>query len=212
MDNIIIGVISRDENINDSIYKVISKNNFKYLNNKCSYIGIINMDNDKIDLNIINICDGIIIPGGDKICNYHFKLLDYCVENNIPILGICMGCQIIGLYSFGGNDNDLIKIDGHHMSNHYIDIDKNSVLYNLLGDKVIVNSRHKYALPNSKVKYRVGSRCENVIESIEHIDDNYFLLGIEWHPEDIDNMEGIYNYFLKEVLKRKFNKDKKYYS
>ncbi len=207
MDNIIIGVISRDENINDNIYKAIGKNNFKYLENKCSYIGIVNMDDDKIDLNILNICDGIIIPGGDNIYNYHFKILDYCIENNIPVLGICMGCQIIGLYSFSGSEEDLIKIDGHYMSNHYIDINENSILYNMFSDKIIVNSRHKYALPNDKVKYKVGSKCDKVIESIEYIDDNCFLLGVEWHPEDMDNMECIYNYFLKEVLKRKFNKD-----
>ena len=205
MNNIIIGVVSREEKINGNIYNVISKNNFKYLKDKCSYIGIMDMDND-----ILSICDGVIIPGGDNIYDYHFRILDYCIDNNVPVLGICMGCQIIGLYSFSGKEGDLIKVDNHYKREHYIDIDKNSFLYNVLGYRIKVNSRHKWALPSDKIKYKVGAKCDNIVESIEYIDNDYFLLGIEWHPEDMDNMGNLYNYFLREVLKRKCDKDKKY--
>lgn len=205
MSNIVIGVVSRDENINGNIYKVIGENNFRYLDGKCSYLGIININN-KIDTDILGICDGVIITGGDNIYDYHFKILDYCIDNNIPVMGICMGCQIIGLYSFNGKEEDLIKVDNHYKNNHYIDIASDSFLNNILGSRIMVNSRHKYALPIDKVKYKIGATCDNVIESIEDIDDNHFLLGIEWHPEDMDNMEGIYNCFIKEVLKRKYKK------
>ena len=201
MGNIIIGILARKEDINGNIYEVISKNNFRYLEGKCSYIGIIN--NNNIDINVLNMCNGIIIPGGNDIYDYHYEIIDYCVSKNIPVLGICMGCQVLGLYSFNGNNSDLIPVNGHHMTNHKIKIDEDSVLYKLLGDEIIVNSRHKYALPKDKLKYKVGSSCSDVIESIEDINKEHFILGIEWHPEDMDNMECIYNYFLKEVIKRK---------
>ena len=42
-----------------------------------------------------------------------------------------------------------------------------------------------------------------MIEGIEYVDDNHFVLGVQFHPEDLDNTENLYNYFLKEVLKRK---------
>ena len=40
-------------------------------------------------------------------------------------------------------------------------------------------------------------------KGIEYVDDNHFVLGVQFHPEDLDNTENLYNYFLKEVLKRK---------
>ena len=40
-------------------------------------------------------------------------------------------------------------------------------------------------------------------ETIEYIDESHFLLGVQFHPEDLDNTEALYNYFLKEVYKRK---------
>lgn len=203
MDNILIGITSRDENINGVVHKIISKNNTKYLHGKCSYIGLIDYKND-IDLNILKICDGIILTGGTDIYEYHFKIVNYCLNNNIPILGICMGHQILGLYSFNGKDEDLIKINGHYKTEHTIKINKDSSLQSILGDKIVVNSRHNYALPKNKINYKIGATSnDGIIESIEYIDDNHFLLGVEWHPEDMDNMEGLYNYFLKEVLIRK---------
>lgn len=200
-----IGVVAREEELQGSIYEVIGKSCFKYLRGKCSFIGIISIDNS-IDINVLNLCDGIILTGGNDIYDYHFKIVDYCINNNIPVLGICMGNQILGLYSFNGNDSDLVPVKGHHMTNHEIEIVKNSVLYRLFGDRMIVNSRHKYALPKDKVRYKIGAKCNEVIEGVEDINNNHFLLGVGWHPEDMDNMEGLFNYFLKEVLVRKLNK------
>jgi putative glutamine amidotransferase len=203
MNNIIIGVMARCEELDGKEYEVISRSSFKYLNGKCSYVGLISFDG-KIDINVLNLCDGIILTGGNDIYSYHFEIVDYCLNRNIPILGICMGSQILGLYSFGGNDEDLVMVDGHYKTDHNIEIDKNSVLYEILGERIRVNSRHRYALPRNKVRYKVGaSSSDGVIESIEYIDDNHFLLGVEWHPEDMDNMESLYNYFIKEVLVRK---------
>ena len=204
MDNILIGVVAREEELQGSLYKVISKNNFKYLDGKCSYVGQIAYDN-KIDINVLKLCDGIILTGGNDIYPYHFEIVDYCLKRNIPILGICMGCQILGLYSFGGKDEDLVKIEGHYKTEHNIKINKDSVLYEILGDRIKVNSRHNYALPKDRVKYKISAVSEDdVVEAIEDIDDKHFILGIEWHPEDMDNMERLYNYFIKEVLVRSF--------
>ena len=146
MKNITIGIIARDEIKENTKLQVITKNNLKYIHNKCNYIGILNYDNSLIDTSILNKCDGIIIQGGTDIYPYHFQILDYAVKNNIPLLGICMGHQIIGLYSTGNNDDSsLIKVDKHYLKDktHKINIVKESIMNKIFGNTLEVNSRHK---------------------------------------------------------------------
>ena len=142
--NIIIGIVAREEEFDNIKFKIIAKNNMKYLFGKCSYIGIINY-NGEVDYNVLDLCDGIIIPGGNKIYPYHFKILEYAIKNDIPLLGICMGNQVIGLYSAGSNnEDDLVRVDNHFGNDitHNINIEKGSLLYKLFNDKLEVNSRH----------------------------------------------------------------------
>lgn len=210
MHNITIGIISRDEEINNTKIKAITKNNLKYIHNKCNYIGILNYDNNNINENVLNLCDGIIFQGGDKIYPYHFKILQYAIKNNIPVLGICMGHQIIGLYSINStNEKDLIKINNHYNKNtlHKIKTKEKSTINKLLGDYPLVNTRHLYAVKKVKKPFKVTSISEDkIIESIEYIDDKNFILGLQFHPEDMINTENIYDYFIKEIITRKNRK------
>ena len=207
MKNIVVGVIARDDIIKDTKVQIITKNNLKYLNNKCEFIGILNYDNDLINTNILSICDGIIFQGGSDIHPYHFQILDYAIKNNIPVLGICMGHQIIGLYSQNTTDEqELIKVENHNdkQKKHKINILPNTNLYKIFGPELIVNTRHKEAVRKINKPFKISALSEdNVIEGIEYIDDNHFVLGVQFHPEDLENTENLYNYFLKEILKRK---------
>ena len=207
MSNITIGLIARDDKINDTLVQIITKNNLKYLHNKSNYIGILNYDNSLLNTNILSLCDGIIFQGGSDIYRYHFQILNYAINNNIPVLGICMGHQIIGLYSQNTtNDKALIKIPNHNNKEktHDIKIKPNTILYKIFGPTLIVNSRHNEALSKVNYPFKVSAVSkDNVIEGIEYVDDNHFVLGVQFHPEDLDNTENLYNYFLKEVLKRK---------
>lgn len=207
MTNITIGIVARDEEINNTKMQIITKNNLKYLHNKCNYIGILNYNNSLIDTEILNICDGIIIQGGSDIYPYHFQILDYSIKNNIPVLGICMGCQIIGLYSNNNNnDKELIKINNHYNMNnkHKINIKENSILRKIFGNSLEVNTRHLYALKEVKEPFKVTALSEdNIIEGVEYTKNNNLVIGVQFHPEDLNNTENLYNYFIKEILKRK---------
>lgn len=205
MDSLVIGIVATEQNINDKSYECIVRNNLKYLNNKCSFIGLIMYDlNGYFDTNILDMCDGVIFQGGTDIYPYHFEILNYCYNNNIPVLGICMGMQIIGLYQNKQLEEDLIKVDNHYNTEHKIIINKDSILYKLYGGNMIVNSRHNYVIDYINEPFIVSSKSEDgVIEGIELIDKEHFILGLQFHPEDMDNMNKLYNYFIKECLKRK---------
>jgi CTP synthase (UTP-ammonia lyase) len=208
-NNIIIGIVAREEEISNTKFMAVTRNNMRYLYGKCSYIGLINY-NGEFDPNVLELCDGIIIQGGSKIYPYHFKILEYAINHNIPVLGICMGHQIIGLYSVGSRDeDDLVRVDNHYslIDSHNINIVNGTLLDKLFGSRLEVNSRHLFKLEEVEKPFKVSAYSDDgVIEGIEYIDCNHFIIGVQWHPEDLDNMEGLYNYFIKEILKRKTNK------
>ena len=45
--------------------------------------------------NIINICDGIILPGGSDPLPLDNELVKYLYDNDIPTLGICLGMHLM---------------------------------------------------------------------------------------------------------------------
>ena len=92
-------------------------------------------------LRILKMCDGIILPGGCKIYYYDKFIAKYSLDNDIPILGICLGMQ---------NEKVVEKIDKgvNHKSEeefaHKIILDKNSKLYDIVkNNEFMINSRHR---------------------------------------------------------------------
>ena len=207
MTNITIGIVARDEDINSTKYQAITKNNIKYLHNKCNYIGILNYDDkDNINTDTLDLCDGIIFQGGNIIYEYHFNILKYAIKKRIPILGICMGHQIIGLYSNNQKEKDLKIVNNHYnlKNTHKININEDSILYNLFGKELNVNSRHLFKLEKITKPFIISAWSDdNTIEAIEWIDDEHFILGLQWHPEDMNNMNILYDKFINEITIRK---------
>lgn len=151
----------------------------------------------------INLCDGIICQGGDNFYDYDLKIIKYCYDNNIPLLGICLGMQTIGKL-FNGS---LKKIDNHYNNFHNVKLIKDSTLYKIIKKEYIqVNSRHKYCLKTTNLK--ISSSINNIIESIEDNKKDFFI-GVQWHPETYietdENSQKLFNYFIKICNKRNEN-------
>lgn len=189
----IIGIISRKslseskKNIN-IVYKDIYSS---ILKSGGIPIGIPNETNI---LEYLKICKGIILQGGDDIEAFNLNTIKILKEKNIPTLGICLGMQEM---FYENNDFD---IENHKNTYHKINILKDTLLYKILNsDTTIVNSRHKSSLHNTS--YQISSISEdNIIESIEDSNKKFFL-GLQWHPENIYDVnfdsKMIFDYFVK---------------
>ena len=143
----------------------------------------------------LDICKGFILQGGDDINNHNLITINILKERNIPTLGICLGMQEM-FY-----ENNLIDIPNHQINTlHEIDIKPNTYLYKIIKkDKILVNSRHKSSLTNT-THIISSTSTDNIIESLELLNHKFFL-GIQWHPENLYNIDKtskkIFDYFIK---------------
>ena len=189
----IIGIILRKETlpsknkilyINEEINKIIIKN-------KAIPLGI-----DIKNINeIIDIIDGFVFQGGNEYQEEEKELIKYLYKNNIPTLGICLGMQEI-VETFNGT---LYEISNHKNTYHEINIGQNTKLYDIIKkDKITVNSRHEFAVKNTN--FNISAKAENIIEAIEDKKKEFFI-GVEWHPESLDNTDSkkLFNYFIKKA-------------
>jgi len=160
---------------------------------------------------IIDICDGILIPGTYRLYEYDKFIYEYSLDKDIPVLAICGGMQLMGLVdnNEGKSSEILIKIDTliNHFKRgkeyvHKVNIDNNFVFYKILQKDVInVNSRHNYHITKAN-KLNISAISEDgIIEALEH-PNKRFVLGVEWHPESMldydESANKIYEYFINE--------------
>ena len=129
----------------------------------------------KWDLNVL------ILSGGDNLGVTEnrdlteFYLLEYALENNIPVIGVCRGLQLIHSY-FGGNikigDRQFIK--EHRVHDHEIILNNQTYLSNSFH----VNQIEKSTLNK---EFKVIATC-NKFNSIEAIKGKN-IIAMMWHPE-----------------------------
>lgn len=171
----LVGIVARKI---DNIYKVNENVVKKIINNGGIPILILPTNFNDL-LNVLNICDGIVMPGGSDIYEYDRFICKYATDNNVPILGICLGMQIM-------EEEYLSRTNTNHQGiSHNIITKKGSIINRVIGD-TIVNSRHNECITDTKDYYITARSTDGCIEAIEH-KTNKFNIGVQWHPEDIDN-------------------------
>ncbi len=136
---------------------------------------------------VVDLCNGIIFPGGDGITQIDCEIMQYLYKIDKPTLGICLGMQIMGKALEGKIQHN--KLEGRHNKEdkyvHDVVIDKNSNLYKILKDEQItVNSRHFDNVVYTKLDIVATSEKDDIIEAIEDKNKTFFI-GVQWHPESI---------------------------
>lgn len=166
------------------------------------------------------LCDGIILTGGDMWYEYDEFICRFALENKIPLLGICMGMQVmnavdtrtsVSTYSRLVKNESTVNhsLKGEKYA-HTVNVNSNSKLFNIIGEnKITVNSNHNYHV-ESLNNFKTSAISEDgYIEAIELL-NHPFAIGVQWHPEkmtDYDiNSKKLFEGFINTCKTIKENK------
>lgn len=135
---------------------------------------------------------GDYIPERD---GFEFRLLDYAIENNYPVLGICRGLQLINCRLKGSLINDIESIRGTNHRKirpgedrmHNVSIKSETLLHSLTGlSSGIINSSHHQAIDRLGEGLMVSAKADDgIVEAVEWEEKagKPFFLAVQWHPE-----------------------------
>lgn len=153
--------------------------------------------------------DGLILSGGDNLGDFPERdktekdLLDYAVQNKIPVLGVCRGMQVINDY-FGGSIEKSTDVQ-HVGKNHLVELTNEICLPNSDSDSVLVNSFHYNLIQKNTLgrdlKPFAIAKFDGTIEGFSHKDLPIF--GVMWHPERDQNKtsESLFRKVFHNIIK-----------
>jgi len=115
-------------------------------------------------------------PGDPKNCVQTIDTVREILETDIPIMGICLGMQILALAA--GADTYKLKF-GHRAVNHpCVDLKTGRCYITTQNHGYTVNSE---SLAQTKFSARFVNINDKTIEGIVH--ENKEIMGVQWHPE-----------------------------
>jgi len=115
-------------------------------------------------------------PGDPKNCTQTIETVRELLETDIPIMGICLGMQILALA--GEADTYKLKF-GHRAVNHpCVDLKTGRCYITTQNHGFTVNSE---SLAQTKFSTRFVNINDKTIEGIVH--EKKEILGVQWHPE-----------------------------
>jgi putative glutamine amidotransferase len=195
---------------NNYIKKIIDNGGVPYL---IPYV------NDEIIIESLEMCDGLLLPGGNRVIKSNFDVIDYFYKNNKPIMGICLGMQTIAMYSVNieeenkriikNIDNGVnhwpIELYRDNVSSlaHKVLLEKDTKLYDIFKvEEMDVNSVHKCTITEVGSKFKVSIKSsDGLIEGIEYNGDDKYIIGVQFHPEVLDQYNNIFKEFINRCKK-----------
>lgn len=185
-----------------------------------------NFSEKEIEL-LVNTIDGLILPGGEDIdpllykeekqelCGktdietdlFQIALLRETLKQKKPILGICKGNQLINVAFKGSLIQDISNsktnhknLDSIYQGCHNIIIKEDSPLNRIFNlNSIKVNSLHHQVINKIGEDLKIGALSEDgYIESVYLDNEENFCLGVQWHPESMneDFMKKLFRYFI----------------
>ena len=122
--------------------------------------------------------DGVFLsngPGDPEPCDYAIEAIQEILQTDLPVFGICLGVQLLGLAA--GATTIKMKF-GHHGANHPVqDLDTKQVL--------ITSQNHGFALDEGSLPKNIRATHRSLFDdSLQGIElNNGRAFGFQGHPE-----------------------------
>lgn len=150
-------------------------------------------------LDALDTCDGIVISGGDDIDMRLFGLENHAsveimdsrrqeaeltllraldARPDVPVLGICLGMQLMGVHAGGTLIQHLPDVidDGEAHRN-----DRLHAIHGAFGEGLVASHHHQALADTGRLK-ATAHADDGVIEALEDA-ERPFYVGVQWHPE-----------------------------
>lgn len=132
-------------------------------------------------------------PTDLRVDRFQLQLMKAALRSKKPVLAICRGIQVMNVACGGTLYQDCSLKSAEilkHMqetvpgeASHWIQMEKDSRLFELFGRKCFVNSYHHQSVKLPGQNLRVVARADDgIVEALEH-QNHPFALGVQWHPE-----------------------------
>jgi putative glutamine amidotransferase len=143
-------------------------------------------------------------------------LVEEARARGLPVLAICRGIQILNV-ALGGTlvqdipsqchtDIDHDEEGARNSRTHEVSIEPGSLIAGAVGTQHLsVNSFHHQSVKRVADGMKVTARSpDGVIEGIESTDEKWWVMGVQWHPEEMtDSAEpwdrGLFKAFAKQL-------------
>jgi putative glutamine amidotransferase len=135
-----------------------------------------------------------VAPARDTL---ELAVIASALERRRPILAICRGIQVLNVALGGTLFQDVGTDPGTQLQHsqaeprdqptHKVRVRPGSLLAEMLGtDELEVNSMHHQAVKGLGTGLEaVAWASDQIVEGVEMIDHSRFVLGVQWHPEDL---------------------------
>ena len=141
--------------------------------------------------------DGILFLGGEpqtaRRAASEERLCLWCQEQRLPLLGIDQGLHVLNVAFGGALHLDLrrelpLALQHQHVpepgDRHAINVTPGTRIARFYGEgEIVVNSEHLRAVSKVARGFTVSARAlDGVVEAIESESDDWFAIGVQWHP------------------------------
>ncbi|MCX7895305.1 MAG: gamma-glutamyl-gamma-aminobutyrate hydrolase family protein [Thermoanaerobaculum sp.] len=123
-----------------------------------------------------------------------WQLLQQARAERLPVLAVCFGFQLVNVFFGGSLLQDLPELGyrGHRISDpkdavaHVVRMDPSTRFLRGFPAAFGVNSRHHQGVDRlGEVLKPVAWAPDGIVEAVEIRDDDWWLVGVQWHPENL---------------------------